>query len=78
MQEGVFKSFENYTIKLSATKKPKWTDKGARSCFSILKILILRYGFGLRETGPWSNITFSMFLAMIKYVSLQFTVFVVP
>ena len=39
IQDGGFKRFENYTIKLSA-REMKWTGKVARSCFSILKIFI--------------------------------------
>ena len=40
IQDGGFKRFENYIIKLSA-RETKWTGKAARSCFSILKIFIL-------------------------------------
>ena len=44
IQDGNFKSFQNYTIKLSA-KETKWTGLGVRACFSILLLLILKYGF---------------------------------
>ena len=38
IQNGGFKSVENYTIKLAA--------KETKACFSILKLFILKYSFG--------------------------------
>lgn len=45
IQDEGHKNFENYAMKLSARKKT-WTGSFARTYFSILKILILKYGFG--------------------------------
>lgn len=48
IQNGGFKSVENYTIKLAA--------KETKACFSILKLFILKYSFGhVQLTGLSRN-----------------------
>ena len=43
--DGSFKSFDNYTVKLSA-KETNWTLSEVRKCPTFLKNLISKYDFG--------------------------------